>query len=92
MRRVLRTPLPLPEGVPQVFHFAQKSSMKNLKKNTGIGKHSLSNACLWIRHAILTFMLKLQSTEILGGGWENPNIVVLIDETHLTRKKRKGIA
>ena len=74
-----------------IFRFAQKTDIKTLKVNTGIGKHSLSNAVLWIRHAIMTFMLKLQSGEILGGGSENPEIVVLIDETHMTRKqKNKG--
>ena len=32
--------------------------------------------------------MKLQSTEILGGGRNNPNLVILIDETHLTKKER----
>ena len=67
---------------------AQKVSLKTLKTHAGIGKHSFSNACLWIRHSILRFMMKLQSTEIMGGGRDNPNLVVLIDETHVTKKKR----
>ena len=33
-------------------------------------------------------MMKLQSTEILGGGKDNPNLVVSIDETFVTKKKR----
>ena len=33
-------------------------------------------------------MMKLQNTEILGGGKYNPNIVVIIDETFVTKKKR----
>ena len=70
-----------------IFWFAQKSNLKTLKVNTGIGKHSLSNAVLWVRHAILVYMLELQSAEVLGGGRENPDVVVLIDETHMTRKK-----
>ena len=76
-----------------IFWFAQKVSLMTLRTHTGIGKHSLSNACLWIRHSILLFMMKLQSTEILGGGRNNPNLVVLIDETHVTKKKRnKGVS
>jgi hypothetical protein len=71
-----------------IFWFAQKVSLKTLRTHTGIAKHSLSNACLWIRHSILTFIMKLQSTEILGGGKDNPNLVVLIDETFVTKKKR----
>ena len=54
-----------------IFWFAQKSNLKTLKVNTGIGKHSLSNAVLWVRHAILVYMLKLQSAEVLGGGRES---------------------
>ena len=33
-------------------------------------------------------MLKLQSSEVLGGGAEDHTIVVCIDETHMTRKKK----
>ena len=33
-------------------------------------------------------MLKLQDAELLGGGANNPNLVVLIDETHSTKKKK----
>ena len=33
-------------------------------------------------------MMKLKSTEILGGGRNNPNIVVLIDKAQITKKKR----
>ena len=32
-------------------------------------------------------MLKLQDAELLGSGANNTNLVVLIDETHITKKK-----
>ena len=58
-----------------IFWFAHKASPKQLSSRTGIHQGSASHACLWIRAAILKYMLKLTEDEMIGGGYDDKNIV-----------------
>ena len=72
-----------------IFWFAQKASPKQISSRTGIHEGSASHSCLWIRAAILRYMLKLTENEMIGGGYDDTTLVVLVDETYITKKKRQ---
>ena len=61
--------------------FAQKASPKQISPRTGIHVGSASHACRWIRTAILKYVLKLMENEMIGGGYDDKTLVVLVDET-----------
>ena len=72
-----------------IYCLAQKASPKQISSRTGIHEGSASHACLWIRATIRKYMLKLMENMMIGGGYDDKTIVVLVDETYITKKKRQ---
>ena len=72
-----------------IFWFAHKASPKQISSRASTHQGSASHACLWIRATILKYMLKLTEDEMISGGYDDKNIVVLVDETYITKKNRQ---